>query len=155
MNAPQEETLDPLARLRILSAALPGSVLAARHLRASFSATWRVIDGLERFTPEYERAVTGVRTVVDEGNRRRLVVTYYTGAREDFEVRLRPGWCLMQSPSAVVAFAARLSGRGTLLGHMEHSRRTRHHWSDEAALELELSQIEGLAMALDALDAQQ
>jgi hypothetical protein len=150
MNAPPMEALDPLARLRILSAALPGSILATRHVRSSFSATWKIIDDLERFTAQYESAVINVRIVAAAGHRRRLVVTYRTGAWEESDVLLRPGWCLMQSPAAVVAFAALPKGQGALISHMEQSRPTRQHWSNEAALDRELSRIEQLAISLEA-----
>lgn len=38
------------------------------------------------------------------------------------DARLRPGWCLMQSDTVVVAFAARRQGSETLLAHLEHRR---------------------------------
>ena len=38
------------------------------------------------------------------------------------DARLRPGWCLMQSATIVIAFAARRLGSETLLAHLEHRR---------------------------------
>jgi hypothetical protein len=38
------------------------------------------------------------------------------------DARLRPGWCLMQSATVVVAFAARGLGGETLLAHLESRR---------------------------------
>jgi len=38
------------------------------------------------------------------------------------DARLRPGWCLMQSATVVIAFAARRLGSETLLAHLEHRR---------------------------------
>ena len=114
--------LDPIVRLRVLAAALPGATLVCRELGAPFAAVWTVVEDLERFSPLYEPAVA--EAVVDvRAGRRVLHLTYTDGQREECVVRLASGWCLMQSPSVVVAFAARPTARGTLLAHLEHWRR--------------------------------
>ena len=41
------------------------------------------------------------------------------------DARLRPGWCLMQSATTVIGFAARRLDGETLLAHLEH-RRVQH-----------------------------
>jgi hypothetical protein len=136
--------LDPLARLDILAAALPGSTLVSREIGTPLASVWAVIEDLERFVPLYESAV--IQAVGEsEAGRRVLRVTYESGLRETFVVRLAPGWCLMQSPSFVAAFAAASAERGTLLAHLEHWRLPGRPSVAASKLEGELMEIERLA----------
>ena len=114
--------IDPIDRLAILAAALPGAVVGQRHIAAPFDAVWRVIADLEHATPRYEPGVANVRVIERHGELLRVLVEDTDGREEAMDVKLRPGWCLMQSATVVVAFAARRLGRQTLLAHLEHRR---------------------------------
>jgi hypothetical protein len=114
--------IDPVDRLAILAAALPGAAVGQRRIAAPFDAVWRVIADLEHATPRYEPGVAQVRVIEQHGELLRLLVQDTDGHEETMDARLRPGWCLMQSASVVVAFAARRLGRETLLAHLEHRR---------------------------------
>ena len=114
--------IDPVDRLAILAAALPGAVVGQRHIAAPFDAVWRVIADLEHATPRYEPGVAHVRIIERHGQLLRVLVEDIEGREEAMDVKLRPGWCLMQSATVVVAFAARRLGRQTLLAHLEHRR---------------------------------
>jgi len=114
--------IDPVDRLAILAAALPGAVVGQRHIAAPFDAVWRVIADLEHATPRYEPGVANVRVIERHGELLRVLVEDTDGREEAMDVKLRPGWCLMQSATVVVAFAARRLGRQTLLAHLEHRR---------------------------------
>jgi hypothetical protein len=147
---PPAHHLDPVTRLRVLAAALPGSVVVEREIPLPFAAVWRVVADLERLVPRYEAAVAGVRILERQGERLRLRVTLAAGLEEEMDARLTPGWCLMQGPSAVAAFAARPTGAGVLLAHLEHVRtrpmgrgRSRRAARDRLVRELEV--IEELA----------
>jgi hypothetical protein len=83
---------------------------------------WRVIADLEHATPRYEPGVAHVRVIEQRGELLRLLVQDTAGREETMDARLRPGWCLMQSATVVVAFAARRLGNETLLAHLEHGR---------------------------------
>ncbi|MBM3664008.1 MAG: hypothetical protein FJW94_14260 [Actinobacteria bacterium] len=122
MRDPLVEPFDPIARLRVLAAALPGSVIAERTLDASFDQVWQVIADLETMTPRYEHNVSTVEVTDRDGARATILVTTRTGHTETMDVRLVLGWCLMHSPSTVVAFAARDAGNQTLLAHLELNR---------------------------------
>lgn len=139
--------LDPVVRLRVLAAALPGSTLVTREIAAPLATVWAVVEDLERFSPLYEPAVADA-TAEERGGRKILHVTYENGLREDCVVRLATGWCLMQSPSVVVAFAARSTKTGTLLAHLEHWRSPRQASFAPSKLEGELLEIERLAQSL-------
>jgi hypothetical protein len=155
MSRTTDDALDAVLRLHLLAEALPGSVVAERSLAAPFDRVWHVVSDLEVMVPLYERNVTAVEVIERSADQARIVATVRGGHVEEMEVRLAPGWCLMQSPSVVIAFGARPVGSNTLLAHLEHRRtsaaapiaasRNRAH----LALERELEAIEGLAAGPD------
>jgi len=114
--------IDPIDRLTILAAALPGAAVRQRRIAAPFDAVWQVIADLEHATPRYEPDVAHVRVIEQSGQHLRLLVQDTTGREETMDARLRPGWCLMQSATTVIAFAARRLDDETLLAHLEHRR---------------------------------
>jgi hypothetical protein len=114
--------IDPIDRLAILAAALPGAAVGQRRIAAPFNAVWQVIADLEHATPRYEPGVAHVRVIERRGELLRLLVQDTAGREDAMDARLRPGWCLMQSATVVVAFAARRLGSETLLAHLEHRR---------------------------------
>jgi hypothetical protein len=98
--------IDPIDRLAILAAALPGAAVRQRRIAAPFDAVWQVIADLEHATPRYEPDVAYVRVIEQRGELLRLLVQDTAGREETMDARLRPGWCLMQSATIVIAFAA-------------------------------------------------
>jgi hypothetical protein len=114
--------IDPVDRLTILAAALPGAAVGQRRIAAPFDAVWQVVADLEHATPRYEPDVAQVRVIERHGEFLRLLVQDTAGREHAVDARLRPGWCLMQSATVVVAFAARSLGSQTLLAHLEHRR---------------------------------
>jgi hypothetical protein len=146
--------IDPVDRLTILAAALPGAVVRQRQIAAPFDTVWGVIADLEQATPRYEPGVAQVRVIERHGQLLRLLVQDTGGREEMVDARLRPGWCLMQSATVVVAFAARPLGSQTLLAHLEHRRvqtplpgRSGSHYrrAAQAKIDQELQTIERLA----------
>lgn len=114
--------IDPIDRLTILAAALPGAVVRQRRIAAPFEAVWQVIADMEHASPRYEPGVAQVRVIERRGEFLRLLVADIAGREQAMEAKLRPGWCVMQSATIVVAFAARSLGSHTLLAHLEHRR---------------------------------
>ena len=144
--------IDPIDRLAILAAALPGAVVRQRQITAPFDAVWRVVADLEHAIPRYEPGVAHVRVVERHGELLRVLVQDTGGREEMMDAKLRPGWCLMQSATVVVAFAARALGDQTLLAHLEHRRapttrsaRSYDPRPAEAKVDQELQVIERLA----------
>jgi hypothetical protein len=153
-DAAASADIDPIDRLTILAAALPGAIVRQRQITAPFDAVWRVIADLEHATPRYEPGVAHVRVIERHGELLRVLVQDTGGREEMMDAKLRPGWCLMQSATIVVAFAARPLGRQTLLAHLEHLRvptprpgpgRPRDRRAAEAKIDEELQTIERLA----------
>ncbi len=123
MNDPEAlPGIDPIDRLAILAAALPGAAVRQRRIAAPFDAVWQVIADLEHATPRYEPGVAHVRVIERRGEFLRLLVQDTAGREDAMDARLRPGWCLMQSATVVIAFAARRMDSQTLLAHLEHRR---------------------------------
>jgi hypothetical protein len=114
--------IDPIDRLAILAAALRGAAVRQRRIAAPFYAVWGVIADMEHATPRYEPGVARVRVIEQSGEFLRLLVQDTAGREETMDARLRPGWCLMQSATTVIAFAARRLDSETLLAHLEHRR---------------------------------
>jgi hypothetical protein len=150
----EQAQIDPVDRLTVLAAALPGAAVGQRRIAAPFDAVWRVIEDFEWATPRYEPGVARVRVAERHGQHLHLLVAYTDGREEPMDVRLRAGWCLMQSATAVVAFAARRLGDQTLLAHLEHRRtvtrmptrsRSRDRRAVHAKIGQELHTIERLA----------
>jgi hypothetical protein len=146
--------IDPIDRLAVLAAALPGAAVGQRRIAAPFDAVWRVITDLEGALPRYEPGVAQVRVLEQRGEFLRLLVQDTAGREDAMDARLRPGWCLMQSATVVVAFAARRLGNETLLAHLEHRRvqtpasgrsEPRHRRAALAKIDRELHTIEILA----------
>lgn len=119
---PGADPIDPIDRLAILAAALPGAAVAQRRIAAPFDAVWRVIADMEHATPRFEPGVAQVRLIEQRGEFLRLLVRDTAGREDTMDARLRPGWCVMQSATIVIAFAARDMGDQTLLAHLEHRR---------------------------------
>jgi hypothetical protein len=150
------DDIDPIDRLTILAAALPGAAVRQRHITAPFDAVWRVIADLENAIPRYEPGVAQVRVIERHGQLLRVLVRDTGGGEEMMDAKLRPGWCLMQSATIVVAFAARALGSQTLLAHLEHRRgpvarpgqsRAHDRGAAEAKIDTELQTIERLAIS--------
>jgi hypothetical protein len=146
--------IDPVDRLAILAGALPGAVVRQRQIAAPFDAVWRVVADLEQATPRYEPFVAHVRVIERNGELLRLLVEDTAGHEEAMDAKLRPGWCLMQSATIVVAFAARPVGSQTLLAHLEDLRgqtpvpnrsSSAYLRAAEAKIDQELQTIERLA----------
>jgi hypothetical protein len=123
-NQMEQAGIDPVDRLAILAAALPGAAVRQRRIAAPFDAVWRVIADLENATPRYEPGVARLHVTSRHGQHLQVLVVRADGREETMQARLRPGWCLMQSATTAVGFAARQLGSQTLLAHLEHRRVT-------------------------------
>jgi hypothetical protein len=93
--------LDPLARARVLAAALPSAGLAEGVLDAPFDETWRWIEDLPRSVPAFDRDVSAIRirsraTRADGAEDLTATVRAH-GVPYPFAVRMERGFCLMQA----------------------------------------------------------
>ena len=112
--------LDPIRRLRVLAAALPGAAVVERVLDSPFDAVWAAATDFENGIPRIEILIGSTRIISREGDR--LDVAFKTrpfGPTRRMQVLIRPGWCWMQAPFGVAAMAARPEGDRTRFAHLE------------------------------------
>ena len=116
-------SLDPVARLRVLASALPGTVLRERILPAPFEEVWGFLADLERSVPTFDRTVAELRVLRrhDDQLRARARVAGAVPLAVTFDIRLEPGWCWMVArPSLyVVGMAATPDGDVTRYAQLE------------------------------------
>ena len=106
--------LDPVRRLRVLAATIPGgAILAEEVLDAPFDRVWTVAADLEHELPLLVRNIRSIRLRESAGDRLVADVAGYFGLRDRFDVVLRPGWCVMQGAHAVGGMAAIAEGDAT------------------------------------------
>jgi hypothetical protein len=100
-------TLDPVRRLRVMAAALPGTGLVERVLDAPYDDVVAMWDDLEHSVPDLDPIVRSVRVVGRDGDRLRIVTRQLmVPVPVHFEVELLAGWCWMQSRTYLVGMAA-------------------------------------------------
>lgn len=107
--------LDPVRRLRVMAAAIPGAVVVEHVIPASFDAVWTVVSDLEREVPRLEWHVRSLRITRTDGDRLDALVRGPIGIRDRFAGVLRPGWCWMQGRALFIGMAAVSGPEGTLL----------------------------------------
>lgn len=112
--------LDPIRRLRVMAAALPGSAIVEAQIDAPFDAVWSQIEDMERWVPSFDPIVKAVEVLSRDGDHltirsRPPIVPVWTR----FDVELQPGWCWMRSRIYVVGMAAVADGDGTRYAHLE------------------------------------
>jgi hypothetical protein len=110
----QPVDLDPVRRLRVLAATVPGgAIFTEAVLDASFDRVWAVVADLEHELPLLVRDVRSMRIVATDGDRLQADATGHFGLRDRFDIVLRPGWCVMQSSRVVGGMAALAEGERT------------------------------------------
>ncbi|WP_441251262.1 hypothetical protein [Kitasatospora sp. McL0602] len=110
MSAP-----DPVGRLRVLAAGLRDPLYGERLIGLPFEQVWAVVADLEGELPHLISFVREFRVAPGDSERKEARAVDVLGLRGPFEVRLRPGWCLMQSRLVTMGMAAVPEGGGTRL----------------------------------------
>jgi hypothetical protein len=91
------DDLDPIRRLRVLGAALPGVTLVEHSVDAPFEAVWSVAGDLEGAVPQFEKPIARVEITERSDDLLKVTVHLRRGPATDWNVLLRPGLCWMQS----------------------------------------------------------
>lgn len=106
--------LDPVRRLHIMAAAIPGVQVLEREMPLPFAAVWAVASDLEHELPGLGGGwVSSFRYLTIDGERREALVHGPVGIRDRFRIVLRPGWCWMDGRVLAAGMAAVPSGTGT------------------------------------------
>lgn len=98
--------VDPIRRLRVLAAAVPGAVVTETTYDAPFAQVWAVAADLEHELPMYLPDVRTLRITRRDGERLEAHARGYAGMRARFDIVLRPGWCVMRSRLLLGGMAA-------------------------------------------------
>ncbi|MET7299981.1 hypothetical protein [Embleya sp. NPDC005575] len=98
--------VDAVARLRALTAGIPGARVVEGVVPAPFADVWAVMGDLEhgfgRFQPDMRR----IRVSRRDGDRVEAYARSRYGMRARFDGILRPGWCWLQSRFVIIGMAA-------------------------------------------------
>jgi hypothetical protein len=106
--------LDPVRRLRVLAAGIPGAHVTERVLPAPLDRVWAILADLEGGFGTVQPDMHRVRIVHREGDRLQAIAHSRFGMRARFTGILRPGWCWLQSRFLLIGMAARAEpGGGT------------------------------------------
>jgi hypothetical protein len=121
--------LDPIRRLHVLAAAIPGAAVAEGVLDAPFDAVWAVATDFEQagmIEIFIKQPKIQSREPNPETGGERVAIGYKPrpfGPTDVIHAEVRPeGWCWMQSPIAVAAMAAVPEGERTRFAHLEAVR---------------------------------
>lgn len=98
--------VDPVTRLRIMAAAIPGARVVETVLPAPFGAVWAVMSDLEGEFGRFQPDMRGVRVLRVTGDRVEALARSKYGLRAHFRGVLRPGWCWLQSRFLIIGMAA-------------------------------------------------
>lgn len=99
-------SMDQVTRLRVMAAGLRGAVYAEEHVDVPYERMWAVAADLGSELPTLVAGLREFRIPPGESDRKHGVAVGVLGLRDHFDVRLAPGWCLMQSGLIVGAMAA-------------------------------------------------
>jgi hypothetical protein len=147
------DPIDPIERLRVIAAGIPGAAIVERVLDAPFDAVWATATDFEGALAGFEIGVSGARVVQREGEHVTLESRVpVIGLRQRVDIHLRDGWCLMQGRGFIAGMAARAEGERTRFAHLEAARvpgarLTRPLIKAKMIITRELGRIEKLARA--------
>lgn len=120
-----EAQLSGIARLHVLAAGLPGTIVQERTFHRSFEETWAWVGDLSRSVPTFDRTVARLDLEPVGPDRyvgRARSSWHLAGLPQTFDIELRPGWCWMVGRAGlyVVGMAAEPDGPDrTRFGHLE------------------------------------
>ncbi|MFB6522643.1 SRPBCC family protein [Streptomyces sp. NPDC056401] len=97
---------DPVARLRIMAAGVPGARVVEATLAAPLEAVWAVMSDLEGEFGRFQPDMRSVRVLRVTGDRVEALARSKYGLRAHFRGVLRPGWCWLQSCFLIIGMAA-------------------------------------------------
>jgi hypothetical protein len=110
--------LDPIRRLHVLAAAVPGTVTGTIIIHRPLEEVWAAVSDLEVSLPELVHDFRRVQVTHEDGDRLVVEARGYLGQRARFNAVMEPGWCWCQSRFLLCGLAAAAHPDGTLLGFL-------------------------------------
>lgn len=115
---------DSVLRLRVMAAGLHAGLYAEEHLPLPYDRVWAVASDLSAELPRLVPFLREFRVAPGDADRKQALAVGRSGLTEPFEVRLAPGWCLMQSRLIVGGMAATPEAGGTRFAVLGATRPT-------------------------------
>ncbi|WP_412543812.1 hypothetical protein R8Z50_15355 [Longispora sp. K20-0274] len=104
--------LDPVQRLRALTAGVRGAVVIEQFFDASFEDVWTVMSDLEGGFGHFQPDMSRVTVTARDGDRVTALARSRYGFRARLDGVLRPGWCWLQSRFVIIGMAATPTASG-------------------------------------------
>jgi hypothetical protein len=114
--------LDAVRRLRVMAAAAHAPMYMEEVIDAPFDTVWPVASDLESALPRMVRAMRSFTILERRAETMTARAVSVIGHRAEFDVVLRPGWCLMQSRYVIGGMAAVPDGGKTRFALLGASR---------------------------------
>lgn len=111
-NLPTTE-LNPLRRLQVLAASMPGATYDEAIVHAPSEQVWGLVSDMDTSMPLLFANFRSWRTIEHHGEHLRAVAVGHLGLRGVFEITLKPGICIMQDRRFVGGLAAMPNVGGT------------------------------------------
>jgi hypothetical protein len=122
-EAPRDILADPIDRLHVIAAGIPGAAIVERVLDAPFESVWATATDFEGALSGFEVSVSRARIVKRDGETVTLESRLpLLPVHQRIDIHLREGWCLMQGRGFVAGMAARPEGDRTRFAHLEAAR---------------------------------
>ncbi len=114
--------VDAVQRLRVMAAATGAPMYVEEVIDAPFGTVWPVASDLEGELPKMVRAMRSFTILDRQADTLTARAVSAVGHRAEFDVVLRPGWCLMQSKYVIGGMAAVPEGDRTRFAVLGASR---------------------------------
>ncbi len=114
--------VDAVQRLRVMAAATDAPMYVEEVIDAPFDEVWPVASDLEGELPKLVRAMRSFTILDRQADAMTARAVSAVGHRAEFDVVLRPGWCLMQSRYVIGGMAAVAEGDRTRFAVLGASR---------------------------------
>lgn len=110
--------LDPVRRLRIMAAAIPGAMVGEVLVHRPIDEVWARASDLETELPLLVHDFREVRVTDRDGDRLVARARSPLGLRARFDVVLQPRWCWCESRFLLCGMAAASHGEDTVFGFL-------------------------------------
>lgn len=114
--------IDAVQRLRVMAAATDAPMYVEEIIDAPFDSVWPVASDLEGELPRMVRAMRSFTILDRKAESMTARAVSKVGHRAEFDVVLKPGWCLMQSKHVIAGMAAVAEGERTRFAVLGASR---------------------------------
>lgn len=114
--------LDPVRRLHVLAAGIPGAFVSEVSVVADPDELWESLRDLEVSVPRIQPHVRSLRMVGEQDGIQVADVRGYVGLRARMSIGMYPRFCCMQSRFLVIGMAVREAKEGAVFARLQGLR---------------------------------